>query len=41
MGFIAMSRSFWNYTGFNNLGFFSNLEVYDWLVSGGFEDTTI
>ncbi|XP_045803019.1 uncharacterized protein LOC123896706 [Trifolium pratense] len=28
------SRSLWNHIGFNNLDFFSNLDVYDWLKLG-------
>ncbi|MCI61592.1 hypothetical protein A2U01_0082849, partial [Trifolium medium] len=28
------SRSLWNYIGFHNLDFFSNLYVYDWLKLG-------
>ncbi|MCH99223.1 RNA-directed DNA polymerase (Reverse transcriptase), partial [Trifolium medium] len=28
------SHSLWNHIGFNNLGFFSNMNVYDWLKQG-------
>ncbi|KAK2442044.1 hypothetical protein QL285_013270 [Trifolium repens] len=28
------SRSLWNHIGFNNVDFFSNLDVYDWLKLG-------
>ncbi|PNX67265.1 S-like ribonuclease [Trifolium pratense] len=28
------SRSLWNHIGFNNLDFFSTIDVYDWLKLG-------